>query len=76
MVYYILKHIKILKYIFFIVVHIAGALATAYLGDLIRAEILPPEAVSLSVDGAKDKMRMKTTEILLDKTGLNNVCIV
>ena len=31
----------------------AGALATAYLGDLIRAGILPPEAASLAVDGAK-----------------------
>lgn len=30
-----------------------GALATSFLGDLIRADILPPEAASLAVDGAK-----------------------
>ena len=31
----------------------AAALATAYLGDLIKTGILPPEAASLAVDGAK-----------------------
>ena len=30
----------------------AAALATAYLGDLIRAGVLPQEAASLAVDGA------------------------
>ena len=32
---------------------LAGALATAFLGDLIKAGVLPAEAASLSVDGAK-----------------------
>ena len=41
----------------------AGALATAYLGDLIRAGILPPEAASLAVDGAKVQ---RTREKMMD----------
>jgi hypothetical protein len=32
---------------------VAAACATAYLGDLIRAGVLPPEAANLAVDGAK-----------------------
>ena len=32
---------------------LAAACATAYLGDLIRAGVLSPEAASLAVDGAK-----------------------
>lgn len=60
----------------------AGALATAYLGDLIRAGILPPEAASLSVDGAKvqrakDKMMEMATERGQDKTEQDSIrCVM
>ena len=60
----------------------AGAIATAYLGDLIRAGILPPEAASLSVDGAKiqmakDKMMVKATERGHDKTEQDSIkCVM
>ena len=45
---------------------LAGALATAFLGDLIKAGVLPAQAASYSVDGAKvqrakDKMRGNAT---------------
>ena len=45
---------------------LAGALATAFLGDLIKSGVLPAEAASYSVDGAKvqrakDKMRGNAT---------------
>ena len=37
------------------VIRMTGALATSFLGDLIRADILPPEAAGLAVDETKVK---------------------
>jgi hypothetical protein len=60
----------------------AGALATAYVGDLIRAGILPPEAASLAVDGAKvqrarEKMMEMATERGEKKTEKDDInCIM
>ena len=60
----------------------AAALATAYLGDLIRAGVLPPEAMSLAVDGAKvqrarEKMMEMATQRGEDKTEASEIkCIM
>ena len=59
-----------------------AALATAYLGDLIKASILPPEAASLAVDGAKvqrakDRMMERATEFGEQQIKSNDIqCIM
>ena len=60
----------------------AAALATAFLGDLIKAGFLPPEAASLAVDGSKlqrarKNIMAKAIERGVEKTVHGNIkCIM